>query len=330
MLLPNSLSTPQPHIKVCMVTENSKLRKKRTDILEIGYFDSGQNGAPPIFFIHGWPDDARGWSKVTPELNAAGFRTIAPFLRGFGPTRFLSSKSVRDGSGFALAQDVVDLADALGISTFSVVGHDWGARAAYILAALFPDRVKSIATISLPFQPGMVFRIPSFSQARLFWYQWFMCTEGGAYAVEKDPIGFAKIQWNTWGPSGWYEEEEFTKTSRSFKNVDWASITLHGYRSRFLPAKNDSRYQGLRLRMSKTLKLDTPTVLIMGEQDICDIPSSTDEMCKHFKGPYKRIIIPGSGHFPPREAHEIVSSTLIAHFKKHDVSSFSAKNEGRK
>src|SRR5216683_3457534 len=125
----------------------------RSQLLEIAYEEGGAGDGPVILLLHGWPDDIRGWRQVAPRLQAAGFRTITPYLRGFGPTRFLSHETVRDGRGVALAQDAIDLADALGIDTFAVAGHDWGARAAYTLAALFPERVTSVTGIALAFQP---------------------------------------------------------------------------------------------------------------------------------------------------------------------------------
>ncbi len=121
----------------------------KTEVLDIVYEDAGVTDGTAILLLHGWPDDIRGWRQVTPRLHAAGYRTITPYLRGFGLTRFRSETTVRDGRGVALAHDAIDLADALGIHTFAVVGHDWGARAAYMLAALFPDRVTSIAGIAL-------------------------------------------------------------------------------------------------------------------------------------------------------------------------------------
>src|SRR6266536_1289897 len=94
-------------------------------------------------------------------------RWPAPYLRGFGPTRFRSPQTPRDGRGVALAHDAIELMDLLGITRFAVAGHDWGARAAYTLAALFPDRVVAAAALALPHQPGGLFTTPSFAQSRL-------------------------------------------------------------------------------------------------------------------------------------------------------------------
>lgn len=287
----------------------------KTPLLEIFFFDEGPRQGPVIFLLHGWPDDAGAWSKVSPILNAAGFRTIVPYLRGFGPTRFLTLETVRDGRGVALVQDVIDLADALGISNFFVAGHDWGARAAYQLAALFPSRVGKIAAMALAFQPRGEFPIPSFPQSRLFWYQWFMCTDGGAAAVRRDPVGFTKMQWDTWSPAGWYKEEEFLRTAESFGNPDWVAITLSGYRSRFLPEKVDHRYDELQRRISSMAQLKTPTLVINGGSDGCDDPSSFEEMDHSFTGGYQLLTLDGTGHFPPREGPNVVAEALVKHFK---------------
>jgi pimeloyl-ACP methyl ester carboxylesterase len=125
----------------------------RTNILDIGYDSGGPQDGPFLMLLHGWPDDVRGWRRVISHLDHAGIRWVAPWLRGFGPTHFLSVDTIRDGSAVALAQDAIDLADHLGWTKFSVVGHDWGARTAYTLAALFPKRLSSITALALSYSP---------------------------------------------------------------------------------------------------------------------------------------------------------------------------------
>jgi pimeloyl-ACP methyl ester carboxylesterase len=155
-----------------------------------------------VLLLHGWPDAPRGWRAVAQLLQAAGWRTIIPYLRGTAPTRFLSDDTPRVAPGVALVQDAIDLLDALQLEQVAVVGHDWGARTAYTLATLFPERVTAMVALALAYQSRGAFTIPDFAQARLFWYQWFMCTEAGATAVRQDPTGFARIQWDTWSPPG--------------------------------------------------------------------------------------------------------------------------------
>ncbi len=103
------------------------------------------------------------------------------------PTRFLSEATPRFAAAVALAQDAIDLADALGLNRFAVVGHDWGARAAYTIAALFPQRLSAVAALSLGYQPRGIFKVPDFEQSKRFWYQWLLCIDGGVEAVNKDP-----------------------------------------------------------------------------------------------------------------------------------------------
>jgi pimeloyl-ACP methyl ester carboxylesterase len=289
-----------------------------TETLSIGYEADGPLDGPVVMLLHGWPDDVRAWRQVAPHLHAAGLRTIAPYLRGFGSTRFLLPESRRDARGVALARDAIDLADALGIQTFAVVGHDWGARAAYTLAALFPERITRVVGIALAFQPRGKFNLPPFHQARRFWYQWFMTLDQGAEAVRADPKGFARIQWDTWSPAGWFDDAEFEATAQSFANPDWVDITLHGYRSRWRPQSElfDPGYDDLQKRLNGVETLGTRTLMIQGRSDFCDEPSQSEGMERFFTGGYQRIVLDGTGHFPPREAPEAVAHAVLEHLQR--------------
>ena len=283
-----------------------------TSVLEIFYEDSGPNQGPPVLMLHGWPDAPRGWSAVAAKLNDRGWRTIIPYLRGSRPTRFLSPDNTRFGSGVALAQDAIDLADKLGLDRFAVVGHDWGARAAYTLSALFPERLTAVVALALGYQPNAIFKIPDFEQSRRFWYQWFLCTDGGAEKFRSDPVGFACIQWETWSPPGWFDDAEFASTSESFLDPDWARVTLNAYRARWLRDEtSDERYEGLQRRLGEIEKLATPTLMIQGASDYCDPPSESEDQGKYFTGGYRRVLLDGVGHFPHREAPDLVAATII-------------------
>ncbi|VXC72723.1 conserved hypothetical protein [Burkholderia sp. 8Y] len=286
-----------------------------TPTLDIAYADAGPAGGPPVILLHGWPDAARAWSNVAARLNAAGYRTIVPELRGAGGTRFLRAGTVRDGSGVALAQDAVDLADALGIARFDVVGHDWGARAAYTLAALFPERVRRMAAIALAFQPRGKFTLPAdFAQARRFWYQWFMSLDDAPDAVAADPKGFARIQWDTWSPPGWFDEAEFAATARAFENPDWVPITLNAYRRRWRSDEpSDPALEPLHERLATVERIGVPALMMQGGSDFCDDVSTSEGQEGCFTAGYRRVVIDGAGHFPPREAPDAVADALIAH-----------------
>lgn len=294
------------------------LRQLQTPTLNIAYEEGGPPDGPVVLLLHGWPDDVRGWSGVAPGLQAAGYRTLTPYLRGFGPTRFLSEQTPRDGRGVALAQDALDLLDALGVQRCAVIGHDWGARAAYTLAALVPERLTAVAGLALAFQPGGRFALPGFSQARLFWYQWFMTLDEGADAVRADPVGFARLQWDTWSPPGWFSPKEFEETARSFHSPDWAEVTLSGYRGRWraeppTERHHDPRYDGWQRLLAGVETISVPTLMIQGSADTCDEPASSAGMEAHFLGRYQRVVLNGVGHFPAREAPGAVTQALLAH-----------------
>lgn len=120
------------------------IKLARTPLLEIAYEERGVADGTPVILTHGFPDDVRTWDAVVPALAAAGFRTFAPYQRGYGQTRFLKSRTPRTGQVTALGQDVIDFADALGLERFHLIGHDWGARSAFVVAALAPERLHSI------------------------------------------------------------------------------------------------------------------------------------------------------------------------------------------
>src|SRR3989441_11844501 len=124
-------------------------KRVRTSSLEVAYEDRGSPQAEPTILVHGFPDDIRTWDGVVAPLVDAGYRTLTPYLRGFGPTRFLEKTTFRSGQLAALGQDVIEFADAVGIERFMLVGHDWGARAAYIAAGVWLERVQRPVARSL-------------------------------------------------------------------------------------------------------------------------------------------------------------------------------------
>jgi pimeloyl-ACP methyl ester carboxylesterase len=287
------------------------VRLVETAVLEVAVEEGGPADGRPILLLHGWPDAARGWDPVARRLQERGWRTIVPALRGSGATRFRSTETPRDGRGVALTGDALDLMDALGLDRVPVVGHDWGARVAYTLAALAPERVSAIAALALPYQLRGVFTIPPFEQARAFWYQWLMLFEAGAQAVATDPVGFARLQWETWSPPGWFDDEEFDATARSFTNPDWVAVTLNAYRSRFLPDEpRDPRYEPLAHRLAEVEQIATPTLMIQGLDDRCDEPAASADQERFFSGGYRRLVLDGVGHFPHREAPDAVAAAI--------------------
>ena len=288
-----------------------------TPLLHVSYLEQGPPDGPPVLLVHGWPDDPRTWDEVAPVLNRAGYRTFAPWLRGFGATRFHSASTVRSGQMVAMAQDALDFMSAIGVERFAVVGHDWGARVAYILAALFPERVTHCAAMSVAWTPGEL-QTPPLEQASAFWYQWFMATGRGAQVVRDQGIAFARFQWDTWSPPGWFDEASFAATAQSFQNPDWAQITLHAYRVRWGEATPDPAYAKLEARYQAVRSIGVPALMIQGGADRCVLPASSLDRQQYYSGSYARHLLDGIGHFPTREAAPRVSE-LVKDFLRPSV-----------
>lgn len=268
----------------------------------------------PVLLLHGWPDDPRTWDKVAPALQRAGFRTIVPYLRGFGPTSFVSRDTMRSGEMVAMAQDALDLANVLKLGKFAVVGHDWGARIAYAMACLFPDRVTRICAMSVGWQPGEL-PTPSLEQSRRYWYQWFMATDRGEEIVHKNGKALARNLWENWAPKGWFTDTEFEATATSFENPDWPAITVHSYRVRWAEAEKDPRYAALDARAKAVGKITVPTLMIQGRADGVTLAASTEGKDQYFSGGYARQVLDGVGHFPTRERPDAVAKLLVDFLK---------------
>lgn len=284
-----------------------------TDLLEIDYRDEGPVEAPAILLLHGWPDDVSTWDIVGRQLNEAGYRTIAPSLRGFGATRFLSDDTPRTGNATTIALDVMVMMDRLGIGRFFVVGHDWGSNIAEALAVGWPNRVARMAMLSSPPRLGGV-PTPPFWQARLQWYHWFQATQIGADAVRADPKGFARQMWDAWSPSGWFDEAMFDRVARSFENPDWAEVTIHSYRARWGEAAVDPRSEWLDTNVARAKTLPLPALYIQGTEDGVNPPAVSERVREKFTGPFERKLLAGVGHFPTREAPDQVAASLMTLF----------------
>lgn len=295
------------------------VKKIKTPVLRQAYEESGPAEGERVLLVHGWPDSPRTWDKVLPELHAAGYRTVVPYLRGYGPSKFRSKLLGRSprhtGQSVAYAQDMADLTRRLGMKRFHFVGHDWGARAAHAFSALFPERLKSMVTISVPFQP-VSDEVPPFPQAQASWYQWLLCTEPGKRKFREDPVAFGRAQWNAWSPKGWYSEKEFAETAKSWKGKAFKDVVLHAYRSRWGHAPLDPAYARQQKTFAATKTLKTPTLLLHGEVDRCLLAEMAEGAAKYHAGPYELRIVPGVGHFVQREDPARVAAEVLEHMRR--------------
>jgi pimeloyl-ACP methyl ester carboxylesterase len=298
-----------------MAYGQSTTKSISTSILDIGYEETGDPRGFPIVLLHGFPDDAHAYDDVAPPLAKAGYRVLAPYLRGYGPTRFRDPAAPRMAEQAAIGQDVIDFADALDLKQIALAGYDWGGRAAQIAAALHPDRIRAavfiagylIQDIFAPQRPAP----PELE--RQLWYQWYFNTERGRLGLAANRHSLCKLLWQTWSPGWKFSDETYDRTAASFENPDFVDVVIHSYRHRNGNAAGEDRFQAAEHQLAQRPKITTPCVLLYGASDslVHPAPEATPMERTLFPSMVARRVIPGAGHFLPRENPEAVSSALI-------------------
>jgi len=249
---------------------------------------------------------------VTPLLAAAGYRVIVPYVRGYGSTRFLSSATLRNGQPSALAQDTIDLMDALKIQKATLAGFDWGARSADIVAALWPERCKALVSVS-----GYLIgnqeagKVPLPPKAELqWWYQFYFATDRGARGYDKYRHDFAKLIWQLASPKWNFDDATFDRSAAALDNPDHGPIVIHNYRWRLGLAEGEAKYDGLEKRLTASPNITVPTITLEGDANGAPHPEP-DSYAKKFTGKYAhRTINGGIGHNLPQEAPQAFAQAV--------------------
>lgn len=287
-------------------------KRIQTPTLNIGYEESGQGF--PVILLHGFPDDAHAWTDVAPPLVNAGYRVLAPYLRGYGPTSFRDPNAARMAEQAAIGQDVIDFADALGLDRFALSGYDWGGRAACIASALHPDRVRAAVLISgYLIQNTIAPAPPSSPEAeKNLWYQYYFNTERGRAGLSANRRAICKFLWQTWSPTWHFADETFDRTATSFDNPDFVDCVIHSYRHRIGNAPGDPRFRETEERLAKRPRIEAPTIILRGADDTLGGREPAESADKaSFPKLIARRMIAGAGHFLPHENPQAVSGALL-------------------
>jgi len=287
-------------------------KRIQTPTLNIGYEENGQGF--PVILLHGFPDDAHAWADVAPPLAKAGYRVLAPYLRGYGPTSFRDPNAPRMAEQAAIGQDVMDFADALGLDRFALSGYDWGGRAACIAAALHPDRVRAAVLISGYLIQNTVNPAPPSSPEaeKNLWYQYYFNTERGRAGLAANRRAICRFLWQTWSPTWHFATETFDRTAASFDNPDFVDCVIHSCRHRIANAPGDPRFRELEERLAKRPRIEVPTVILRGADDTLGGREPAESADKaSFPNLIARRMIEGAGHFLPREKPQAVSAALL-------------------
>jgi pimeloyl-ACP methyl ester carboxylesterase len=285
----------------------------RTPTLEIGYEEWGEAAGAPVVLLHGFPDDAHAWDGVAPPLAARGYRVLAPYLRGYGPTRFLDAGAPRMAQQAAIGQDLLDFMDAVGIERAALAGYDWGGRAACIAAILAPARVRALVTIGGYNVQNTVAppRPASAEEERAAWYQWYFNTERGRLGLEKNRREICRLLWRDWSPGWRFDDATFEQAAAAFDNPDFVPVVIHSYRHRHRHAPGDPRFDAIEARLAQRPRIEVPSVILHGADDAVDFPSRTERHPAMFPDGTERHVIPDAGHFLPREQPGAVVDALL-------------------
>ena len=290
-------------------------RSVRTGVLEIAYEESGPAGGAPVVLLHGFPDDVRAWDGVVAPLAAAGRRVLVPYLRGYGPTRFLDPTAPRMAQQAAIGQDLLDLLDALALPPAALAGYDWGGRAACIAAILRPDRVRALVSIGGGYNVQNTRAAPRPAPARFeraAWYQWYFNTERGRLGLTQNRREICRLLWQDWSPGYRFEDATFEATAASFDNPDFVPVVIHSYRHRHGNAPGEPRLDAIEQRLAERPPITVPSLILHGAEDGVDPPERTVGHERMFPPGTERRIVSGAGHFFPRERPDAVVEALRA------------------
>jgi pimeloyl-ACP methyl ester carboxylesterase len=277
------------------------VRTLATEVLSIGYHDIGEG--PAVVLLHGFPYDIHAYAEAAPILADTGFRVVVPYLRGYGTTRFRDHATPRSAEQAALASDLIDLLDGVGLSRAIFAGFDWGARAACAAAALWPQRCSGLVSAggyalhhlgssATPTRP---------EREAALWYQYYLMSERGRAGLTIYRREFARLLWHQWSPHWHFSEEEFARSAAAFDNPDWVEVVLHSYRYKFGLVPGDERYAELASRLEEQPPIEVPTLTLDGGAHAVVPGSDGGRWASLFLGQWEHRVVPGAGHNIPQE-----------------------------
>lgn len=282
-------------------------------VLDIAWQEAGPADGPPVFLLHGFPYDIHAYAEVAPLLAAAGCRVIVPYLRGYGPTRFLDEGTPRSGEQAALGADLLALMDALRVPRAVLAGYDWGGRAACVVAALWPARcaglvslnsynIQNIARAMEPDTPANELRL---------WYQYYFHSKRGRAGLAKDRRALTRLLWQLWSPTWKFDDATFARSAAAFDNPDFVDVVIHSYRHRFGLVPGDPAYADIERALAGQPPITVPAITFDGADDGVRPPAEAAAHAACFTGPRSHRVVPGAGHNLPQEKPAVFADAVL-------------------
>lgn len=289
------------------------VRTVRAGALDVAYLAGGPADGPAVMLMHGFPYDVHAYAQVAPRLVERGCRVVVPYLRGFGPTRFVDPATPRSGEQAALGADLLALMDALAIPRAVLAGYDWGGRAACVVAALWPRRcaglvsynsynIQDIARAMEPDTPD---------NERSLWYQYYFHAERGRAGLQRDRRALCRLLWRTWSPAWAFDDATFERSAAAFDNPDFVDVVIHSYRHRFGLVPGDPALADVERRLAAQPPITVPALTFDGTDDGVRPPAPAAQHAHRFTGPRTHEIVPGVGHNMPQEAPERFARAVL-------------------
>jgi pimeloyl-ACP methyl ester carboxylesterase len=289
------------------------LKYINTKDLCIAYEESGNVDGTTIILMHGFPYDVRTYDEVTKLLLTENCRIIVPYLRGYGPTKFLSADTIRSGQQAALANDLIALMDALAIQKAIVGGYDWGGRACCIVSALYPERIVGLVSMAgYNIQNIAKYSEPDSPEIEMLnWYQFYFHSERGRSGLTKYRKELCRLLWCNWSPTWKFDDETYEASAVSFNNPDFVDVVVHSYRHRYGLAKGDPKFEAIEQSLQKQPTIKVPAIILDAEADGVEPFSGTGKDANYFEGGYERRVVKGVGHNLPQESPAEFANAIL-------------------
>ncbi|KAG0291842.1 hypothetical protein BGZ98_002850 [Dissophora globulifera] len=282
--------------------------------LNVGYVEAGPANGPAVILMHGFPYDIHSYVDVTPLLAAKGYRVVVPYFRGHGTTTFRSKHTPRTSEQSAFALDIIALMDALKIEKAVLAGFDWGSRTGDIIAALWPERVKALVSVSgylITNLVGNLQPLPPHAEWA-WWYQYYFATKRGELGLTNPQYrhDLGDVIWKFNSPTWNYSAETYNQTAAAFTNEDYVAIVIGNYRWRQSLVKTIPRFAALEKKLAAAPTIGVPTITLDPALDPFTAAGNGSAYRAKFTGKYEHRVVQ-VGHNLPQEAPEAFAQAVI-------------------